>query len=68
MANSAIYYGEVTDSQESQGNVVEGGIFDMGLEEWMEVGQGLSQDRGECEHRHRHGNLEIVVPKGQGLW
>ena len=37
--------GCVQDSQASRGNLVEGGTFDMGLEERMEAGQGFSKSR-----------------------
>ena len=37
--------GCVQDSQASQGNLLEGGTFDVGLEEWTEAGQGFSKNR-----------------------
>lgn len=44
MANSGIYCSECGGGRsESLGNIVEGGIFAIGLEEWMEAGQGLSR-------------------------
>lgn len=51
------------DSQDSQGNVVEEGIFDMAVEEWMEAGQELFEERGDREQRHGPGNPEAVVRK-----
>lgn len=37
--------GGVQDSQASQGNLLEGGTFDVGLEEWTEAEQGFSKSR-----------------------